>query len=327
MSARPNPDRSPAHLVIACAASRLSGGAEALRGLRLRHLGKLLAGLQPDERLVVEPDCSEMPHERALAAALGLTSAPGYTPWAALHLRQSGSAPGEPGEKAWAWITPCHWQIGMDHVLMQDPAALQLGDDESAALMTAMAPFFLDDGLTLQAGDQTGRWLACGEAFRDLQTASLDRVNGNDIGPWLPRSDAARSLRRLQSEMQMLLYHHPVNDARTARGLAPVNSFWISGAGALPVDAASLPTPPTVELRLRDAALTQDWPRWRDAWQTVDAEACAALLRRHQAGEAVRLTLCGDESLRNWQTAPRSLLQRITRIFGDKPASHGLLLL
>ncbi len=313
------------HMIIACAASRSPGGAAALRDLRLPNLGKLLARLQPGERLAVEPDCPDMPHERALATALGLTSAPGHTPWAALHLRGTDI---DPGQSAWAWVTPCHWQIGMDHVLMQDPAALQLTQAESAGLLTAMAPFFLGDGLDLQAVDgNAGRWLAGGESFRDLETASLDRVNGHDIGPWLPPSDRARPLRRLQSEMQMLLYHHPVNDARAARGLVPVNSFWISGAGALPADVATLPTPPMVELRLRDAALAQDWPRWRSAWQAVDADACAALLQRLNAGDAVRLTLCGDEGLRSWQAAPTGLFQRISSLFGIKPASHGLLLL
>jgi hypothetical protein len=34
-------------------------------------------------------------------------------------------------------------------------------------------------------------------------------------------------LQRLQSEMQMLLYNHPVNNARDARRQISVNSFWL----------------------------------------------------------------------------------------------------
>ena len=57
----------------------------------------------------------------------------------------------------------------------------------------------------------------------------------------------------------MLLYTHPVNDARSARGVLPVNSFWLSGTGALPQ-----PQPPAAERHpivasaLRDAALNED---------------------------------------------------------------------
>ncbi|MFM1764286.1 MAG: hypothetical protein RIU71_49, partial [Pseudomonadota bacterium] len=37
----------------------------------------------------------------------------------------------------------------------------------------------------------------------------------------------ARTLQRLQSEMQMLLYQHPVNDLRSQHGRWAVNSFWV----------------------------------------------------------------------------------------------------
>ena len=320
----PDPD----HLLIAYAASRAPGAPEALQGLRLPNLEKLLARLQPGALVAVDAESPDMPHERALAAALGLRTAPGHAPWAALQMRAGG---GEPGNQAWAWITPCHWQIGMDHVLLQDPASLHLTGEEDQALRQAMAPFFLEDGLDLLP-DQPGRWLACGEVFRDLETASIDRVSGRHIGPWLPPSDAARPLRRLQSEMQMLLYQHPVNDERSARGVAPVNSFWISGAGALndagsPRNGAGALPPPTVELGLRDAALSGDWAQWRTDWQVVDARACAALLARHAAGVPVHLTLCGDENYRCWQGTPQGLLQRFTSLFGTLPASNGLLLL
>jgi len=327
-AALPTPPDSD-QLIIACAASREGGGAEALQGLSLPHLEQLLHRLQIGAAEAVDSASPDMPHERALARAMGLRAAPGHAPWAALALRQRGI---DPGSRAWAWITPCHWQIGMDHVLLQDPADLQLRAEEAAALLAAMAPYFAEDGLQLQSddarpGDQPVRWLACGEALRDLPTASLDRVIGCDIGPWLPHSDRVRPLRRLQSEMQMLLYNHPVNDARLAQRRVPVNAFWISGAGALDEPAGAMPAPPTVELRLKDPALQHDWPRWRATWQAVDDSTCAALLARQRAGHDVRLTLCGDETVRGWQGTPAGLLHRISSLFGTQPASKGLSLL
>ena len=231
----------PTHLLIAFAAGSTPAAQDALKGLRLPHLQALLNRLQAAPPEAVDERAPELPHERALARILGLDAGPGRTPWAAHQLRQAGF---DPGTDAWAWITPCHWKVGMDHMLMQDPAALGLAEDTSRTLLDAMAPFFAEDGLELRF-ETPGRWLARGELFRDLVTASLDRVSGRDVAPWMPESPQARTLHRLQSEMQMLLYTHPVNDVRAAQGLAPVNSFWVSGAGALPC-LKRLPADPTI---------------------------------------------------------------------------------
>lgn len=58
-----------------------------------------------------------------------------------------------------------------------------------------------------------------------------------------PLAAADPALQRLHSEAQMLLYSHPFNDAREARGLPPVNGFWPHGAGALAQGATPIPTP------------------------------------------------------------------------------------
>jgi hypothetical protein len=310
----------PTHLLIPYAASSNPAARDALQQLSLPRLTELLHRLQPGPLEVVEEDAPELPHERALARALQLDAGPGRTPWAAHQLRQSGGAP---GHEAWAWITPCHWQIGMDNAVMHDPARLQLHDDHAHSLLAAMTPFFAEDGLALQF-DTAGRWLARGDIFRDLPTASLDRVSGQALGPWMQQIPRARPLQRLQSEMQMLLYHHPVNDARAAQGLAPVNSFWVSGAGALPTDAPPVEAPPTVEPTLRDAALRQDWAAWTQAWQQVDATHCAALLALLARGTPVRLTLCGEQAAQTFEGMPQGFWQRVSRIFGTTPAWNKL---
>ena len=79
-----------------------------------------------------------------------------------------------------------------------------------------MQPYFEQDGIALEY-DAPTLWLAHGELFRDLATASLDRVVGRTIDDWMPRAPEARTLRRLQQEMQMLLYTHAVNERARAR--------------------------------------------------------------------------------------------------------------
>lgn len=304
---RPMPDR--AHLLIPFATCASAAATEVLRTLPLPNLEKLLSRLTATATDTGSPEALSPPHERALARACGLPALDGQLPWAAWQARDAGL--GSPGD-AWAWITPCHWQIGRDHhVLMQHPMSLQLDAADAQALMAAMQEFFAEDGITL-VGDAPTLWLARGELFRDLATASLDRVIGQPVDPWFPRGDAARELRRLQSEMQMLLYTHPVNAARERGGLLPVNSFWASGAGALPPGAGQHPPGLRVTHKLRDAALLGQWPAWADAWCELDSGECARLLGELDAGRSVTLTLCGERSAQTFETRPKSLFRQIS---------------
>ena len=305
------------HLFVPCAALPTAGGQEALARLQLPHLERLLARLSLLHHDSGDEDAPDLPHERALARALGLpATAGGALPWAAWHARQSAAAAGAaPGGAAWAFVTPCHWQVRTDHVTLDDPAALQLDEAASRALLVVLAPWFAGDGITLHY-DQPTRWLAEGAPLANLATASLERVLHRDLRMWLPDPQRAAHLHRLQSEMQMLLYTHPLNDAREARGLPTVNAFWLHGAGALPAAAAPVPgTKITVHSELRTPALQEDWPAWVQAWQALDVGPIAALAAQAARGEAVQLTLSGERSAFTWHSAPRSLRQKIAGVF------------
>jgi len=52
----------------------------------------------------------------------------------------------------------------------------------------------------------------------------------------LPKGDEAMHWHRIFNEIQMLLFAHPVNEAREARGELPVNSVWLWGGGCSPVE-------------------------------------------------------------------------------------------
>jgi len=199
---------------------------------------------------------------------------------------------------------------------------LQLPAPDSQALLEAMRPFFQADGIELEY-DAPTRWLARGDIFRGLATASLDRVVGRTIDDWMPRAPQAKTVRRLQQEMQMLLYTHEVNEARVRGGLLPVNSFWVSGTGALPAaHAAKPPQGLQVTHYLRDAALLGDWAAWSAAWQQLDAQECDRLNRAVAAGHHVTLTLCGERSARSWVSDGRgSWSRRVVSMFGGTRAA------
>jgi hypothetical protein len=321
------------HLLIPFA-SCLSEGCKT--GLDLPRLEKLLkrldsAGMDSADDTTLSP-----PHERALAVALGLSPstqpvADGQLPWGAWQAAKAGLA--NTTDQAWGLITPCQWAVQSHHISMTDPAALQLSAADSRALLDAMRPYFAEDGIALTFDTPT-RWLARGDIFRGLATASLDRVIGRDIEDWIPKSPTARSLRRLQNEMQMLLYTHGVTEARAQRGLPVVNSFWVSGTGALtavPPEAK----PITIPVSLREAALLEDWNAWVLAWQQIDATDCAALLTALERGEPVTLTLCGERANQRFEgnspKAPhpgwRRVLRKIGRQIRPLPSSNVLSML
>jgi hypothetical protein len=308
------------HLLIPFASCQGAECRQALAALELPRLEKLLAPLARRDTDSGDANSLSMPHERVLARACGLPAVDGRIPWAAWDLAQAGR---DPGTGAWARITPCHWHAAADHVAMADPLELQLDEDQSRAILGLVQPMFQADGIELEYA-QPLAWLARGEAFRELPVASLDRVIGRAVDPWLPRVAAAGPLRRLQQEVQMLLYTHEANDARQQRGLAPVNSFWVSGAGALPAAAHAVPPGLAIAHDLREPALAGDWPAWQAAWRHIDETACARLLDLAGRGERVTLTLCGDRSAQSWTGSGGGVLRRLTGLFAAKQALAAL---
>lgn len=308
-----------AHLLIPFASCQGEECLQALRQLELPRLERALARLEAGAPEAGDAHDLSMPHERVLARACGLPVADGRIPWAAWRVLQAG---GRAGRDAWACITPCHWHAAADHVAMDDPQRLALDEAESRALLATLHPFFEQDGIALDYAEPA-LWFARGELFRELPAASLDRVIGRAVDAWLPRVAAARPLRRLQQEVQMLLYTSDANEQRLQRGLLPVNSFWVSGTGALPETAVTA-LPPRLRLAddLRAPALAGDWGAWTAAWHRIDERDIAPLL---DARHPVTLTLCGDRHARSWTSAGSAgLLKRVSALFAPRQARIAL---
>jgi hypothetical protein len=296
------------HLVVAFASVLSDEASQALPSLALPNLARLLARAQPAPRDAGDPWTFSPPHERALARAWGWRGADGAYPFAALAARADGV---EVGRAAWGLVTPAHWQLGRDHLTLVDPEALALEAVESRALFEALRTLFEGDGYAW-AWAAPMRWYAAHDALDGLACASLDRVIGRRIEPWLEARDRAEPrvarVRRLQSEVQLALHAHAANDAREARGAPAVNSVWLSGCGrlqALPDGAAQL------EATLRAPALRGDLAAWTAAWHALDAGAIADLTARAERGEAVSITLCGERAAQRFDARARAWWQRI----------------
>lgn len=314
-------ETSPRRLLIPFAGRGSPSCRAALPTLQLPNLESLLSRLSLADTDTQDESTRSPPHERALAQALGIAAPDGGIPWAALEARRLGiAAPGD--TEGWGMVTLCNWQVGIDDVVLGDPAAIEIDAAESAALLEAARPFFEEDGIALHASPVPGRWLARAGIFDGLATASIDRAVGHPVSQWSPLADSARPLRRLQNEMQMLLYTQRVNDDRAARGVPPINSFWLAGTGALKNEETATATAPTVNDTLRIAALRDDGIGWAAAWQALDAGPLAALLAEYTRGASdISLTLCGDRASQRYTVQPRGLARWAKSLFERKQAA------
>jgi hypothetical protein len=327
-------DNPGMHFVIAHASPAGPQCQEAIAKLQLPHLARLLKRLTPTAHATGSAQQLTPLYERIQAQTLGLLPASlapkaaamdatdGLVPWAAqqastLHLVAPSTA-------AWAWITPCQWRVNADHVAMLDPNDLALTADESTTLQQAMQGYFAEDGIALQPVSTAapGTWLASGAVFKQLPTASLERARGARVDRWMPRQPQAQALRRLQNEMQMLLYTHPINDARAAKGLPTINSFWISGTGDLPADFRTAPAQGecTVRHDLRTAALEDHAAGWLAAWQALDTTVLAPLCDQPD----IELTLCGENQAHTFRQGKGPWWRKLHRQF-TAPAPAQLL--
>ncbi len=296
------------HLLIPFASALSDAASHVLRDLALPNLSSLLARLTLTRRDDADVYTLSPPHERALAAAFGWQGADGCLPFAAQAAARDGIAA---GDLAWGLVTPSHWHVGRDHVTLADPAALDLTETESRAAFDAVRELFESEGFGFVWG-AASRWYAAHESLVDLPCASLDRVIGRNVEFWMRGSEArsvsAKRVRRLQSELQLLLYPHALNDERERRGALTLNSFWLSGCGrAQPEEAAS----PQVDEALRAPLLAEDWAAWAEAWHALDTGPIAALLAASRSGDSVALTLCGDRGAHRFESAPQSLWKRL----------------
>lgn len=198
---------------------------------------------------------------RQLAAA-GTPGGRGAGParWAAAApagLAAASLAAAGRGEVVTAWhywfATPVHYFAGIRSVHLHPAGLLWLSAAEQEALAASFAAVFGD--LTLRLLPTGRRELLLGGGVsvvgaEGVHSTEPSRWLGADPGPGLPAGAGAAKLRRLGAEIEMWLYEHPLNRARSARGELPVTALWLWGGGpafdaAAPIPApTSAPTPP-----------------------------------------------------------------------------------
>ncbi|MGH8853871.1 MAG: hypothetical protein ACREWI_06290 [Telluria sp.] len=204
-----------------------------VRALQTPMLASLLTRTVAHERAEVGDTALALPHEQWLARALGLSPA-GQPAFAAAAMRGLGL---DPAGGTWFIVNPSHIQIARSHSMMSDLRHLGLPENDSRALYEAAAPLCEEIGRPLLYGD-AATWFLRADDWAGIDIASPDTVAGMDLTDYVPRGQRALACRKLQNEVQMAWYTHPVNAAREARHLPPVNAFWLWGGASDPGPAA-----------------------------------------------------------------------------------------
>jgi len=294
---------------------------DVVRALQAPSLATLLTRSKA-ETLAVDDTLRALPHETWLARTLGLSPA-GLPAFASTAMRGFGL---DPAQTSWFIVNPAHIEIARSHLLLHDMRRLHLSEAHSRALFDTAKPYFDEAGKMLLYGDaQT--WFMRADDWTDLETATPDAATGMNLTDWLPKGPHAREFRKLQNEVQMLWFEHPVNVERESRGLAAVNSFWpwglASGSAAItglatsdtlpwlealarprPAVAATVQNDPfTTALAgggddavlicdsLSAAALGGDWATWLQQMQRLEENLFAPALAALTAGKTGRLAL------------------------------------
>lgn len=300
-----------------------------------------------------------LPHEAWIAHALGLAPAPDSkaadAPLATSVMRGSGHA-GAAADGYWLMLQPAHIQISRTHLLMSDSRQLQLDYADARALFDTAQPLFGELGLTLLYGG-ADLWFLRADGWSGLRTASPDAAIGQNLTDWMPEGERARDFRKLQNEVQMLWHEHPANQARQARGLSVINSFWLWGGAAgsaqangnFPLLAISggpawmaalarqeLHQPSAGQLLAQAEAghaiavlaelipdgMAGDWAAWLHQLQRIEQEWFAPLLAALGDGRLKQLTLVLSDRDGWTEISSTKLAQRK---FWRKPALNNLL--
>jgi hypothetical protein len=124
--------------------------------------------------------------------------------------------------------TPVHYAAEMTTVRMAAEGILSLRESEALSLAADFNRVWRDSGIRLMPGRKAELFCVMDEAL-DAATRDPEDVLGERIEAYLPTGNDARRLRLLMSEIEMWLFAHEVNRARTA---APaVTGLWLWGGG------------------------------------------------------------------------------------------------
>lgn len=186
------------------------------------------AGMPHLERLLVRGRRTSLEHlatEELLCRELGIERQQDW-PIASMILASAGR---NPGNAYWLRADPVHVRIERDQLILHQTEPTE---EEADLLCNALASHFGNEFSPQPL--RPDAWFVSLPHTPQLATTPLSLAAGRHIEPLLPLGGDAMKWRKLLNEVQMLLFHHPVNQVREQRGEPAINSVWVWGGGCLP---------------------------------------------------------------------------------------------
>ncbi len=170
------------------------------------------------------------PWQVSLLEAVGLGGTERAHPSAALT--RSGEAR-QISTDVWAHLQCVHFAAGLNDlagVLLH--GAAQLSDEDRNEIAAALQALLRGDGYELHSS-RSGDWLVRLPRALEVRTVAPEIAFTGPLDRALPQGRDAAALRRLMTELQLVLHEHPVNVRRARAGLPAANAVWLWGIGAL----------------------------------------------------------------------------------------------
>lgn len=239
------------HLVVADLFLPPDFAAEVCAGLHLPALEKILARGR-----------GETQHTVSLEDALcGLFGAQAVAPVSAAF---DGLDEGH-----WLRADPVHVRLQREQVVL---LPVTVSEDESVQFCASLNAHFAEQGLAFFA-PHPERWYVRLTESPDIITVPLSQAAGRNIHGNLPAGAESRRWHQLFNEIQMLLFAHPLNAGRAARGEAPINSVWFWGNGQNQMTAKNdfgRASSDEVLVEMLAASAGIPFAGWQTAWRTGD---------------------------------------------------------
>lgn len=139
------------------------------------------------------------------------------------------------GSAYWLYAAPVHLVLQRDSFSLAAPAPLPLERAEIDALTAALNKHFEADDLKFFWHEK--QWFLRLENNPNIQTSAPEAALNKDISAFLPTGEGAIKWAQFTNEIQMLLFEHPINQAREAKRLPVINSIWCHAGGQVNLNA------------------------------------------------------------------------------------------
>ena len=234
----------------------------------------------------------------------------------------------------WFLANPVNLHIASNHLVLTDHRQLTLADADSRLLFEKACAIGEELGKQIVYGD-AANWFLRADDWSALRTSTLDAACGRNIDIWSPKGKQELAWRKLQNEIQMEWFIHPIQEQRQLLGQKVVNGLWLwSGTAFNSATRSPLTLPPnptcddflatpsvTLIDQLSVTALAGDWGTWAQSVKELDESWFRPLVAALKSNrlQQLNLILTNTTALQNIQISSGSL-----RKFWRSPSFHYL---